>query len=253
MSLRNPWSILALTAVVMTAAGGHHAVTRPPVYNTIPNYGYQYRTRSPSAFTLSLPAVPVPLRAVVTEAKATEATKTTASAAAQTAADTATNAAAAPATTQVVTRGSMANSLLFQFKPDQLKIEHCEIHSLAVQIYNDGEKSCAVLSLKATQNAAMDPDKVAVEGAKVSADSKKFTLPIKRNQFVVTVRAYAAVPIGAKSADEPPGKPELLEFGPTEFWVQRGEPMDLRKKIQDSRIPQYFEAIDRLELEFFYR
>ena len=49
------------------------------------------------------------------------------------------------------------------------------------------------------------------------------------------------------------GKPVLVELPTAMFWVQRGYPYDFFARQPQRDVAQYFDLIDRVEVEFSYR
>ena len=132
----------------------------------------------------------------------------------------------------------------FQWKQATVRIDHCSISAPSLRLRDNGSW---VLYLQANQN----PE---VENATAAATPEgRYTAHLKRNQFVVTLRCFGASTGEQTSADAAIGKPLLCVLGPTEFWVQRGQPLPVCKQGYAPCIKEYFELIDRVELEFFYR
>jgi hypothetical protein len=73
---------------------------------------------------------------------------------------------------------------------------------------------------------------------------------LKRNQFYIRVRCYGNFALDEKQAA---GKPVLFEIVPAPFWVQRGQPYDFWTRQPQTLVRQYFDLIDRIEVEFYYR
>jgi hypothetical protein len=67
------------------------------------------------------------------------------------------------------------------------------------------------------------------------------------------VRCYGAFPLREEVPGLAPGKPVLFELPPASFWVQRGVPYDFWAKQPLPDVSQYFDLIDRVEVEFSYR
>jgi len=132
----------------------------------------------------------------------------------------------------------------FQWKQATVRIDHCSISAPSLRLRDNGSW---VLNLQANQN----PE---IEGATPATTPEgRYTAHLKRNQFVVTLRCFAASVQEQTSADAAIGKPLLCVLGPTEFWVQRGQPLPVCKQGDARCIKEYFNLIDRVELEFFYR
>jgi hypothetical protein len=154
----------------------------------------------------------------------------------------------------------------YQLKQNEVRVEHCSISRVALAIRDDGYWT---LSLRADQNlqmfmktplvAAGQPMPVAdttvprpspiLPGA---TPTTKFTDYIKRNLFIVKVRAYTGF-LPDTAADGVPGRPVLFQVLPDPFWVQRGVPMFPKFEGQKPEIVAFFNTIDRVEVELSYR
>lgn len=131
---------------------------------------------------------------------------------------------------------------VFQLDRARLAVDHCMVSNVAVQLHRRG---CWVLSLRADQNP------LPVDGLVVPYEPQFY---LKRNQFHIRMRCYGMYSGGV---DLPPtlqpGRPLLVDLHPTQFWVERGEPRHVRITCCDHRLTRYFDQIDRMEIEFFYR
>jgi hypothetical protein len=70
---------------------------------------------------------------------------------------------------------------------------------------------------------------------------------------VVKLRCYGHYQAEEASADKTTGKPVLFQLGPKQFWVQRGQPKDYWFRGNKDDVTRYFDLIDRVEIELFYR
>jgi hypothetical protein len=129
---------------------------------------------------------------------------------------------------------------LYQLDQPRLEIDHCSVSRVALQLHDNGSW---VLSLRGDQNPRQ-------EGEERTFQPR---LHLKRNLFVVRIRGYGSFREAPTAANMAVGKPELVDLEPVRFWVQNGEPRYLRVGGHDWRIREFFELIDRVELEFFYR
>ena len=123
----------------------------------------------------------------------------------------------------------------------KLEIDHCSISGVVLQVRSDGRW---VLNLRADQNP------LPAEGREAEYNPK---LHIKRNQFVLRLRClgnarHAVTPQAAVS-----GRPVLAVIDVPEFWVERREPRFVRFKGEQVEIKEFFDRIDRVEVEFYYR
>ena len=129
---------------------------------------------------------------------------------------------------------------LYQLDRPRLKIDHCEISQVALQLRDDG---IWVLSLRADQNRRPAEGEPAVYNPR---------LHIKRNQCVVRLRCLGAFQNEPTEAAVAAGKPVLADLHTTQFWVQNGQPRYIRTGYRNAWVKEHFEEIDRVEVEFFY-
>ncbi len=130
---------------------------------------------------------------------------------------------------------------LYQLDRPNLQIEHCQISQVALQLHDDGQW---VLSLRADQNRRPD------EGQPAAFNPD---LHIKRNQFFVRLRCLGNFQNEPANASLAAGKPVLVELNPSEFWVENGQPKYVRTGGFNLLVKDYFDDVDRVEIEFFYR
>lgn len=149
----------------------------------------------------------------------------------------------------------------YQLDRAQLTINHCSIGRVAVSLHESGEW---IISLRADQNPWMTGPRHGVsssayERGPVSAiqapipELERHTNDLRRNQFVVWVRAHGAHPLKENIPEASGGKPVLFQLRPEPFWVQRGQPYDFWAKGWSEGVRQFFDVIDRMEIEFNYR
>lgn len=129
---------------------------------------------------------------------------------------------------------------LYQLDRPRLKIDHCEISEVALQLRDDG---IWILSLRADQNRRP------AEGEPVEYNPR---LHIKRNQFVIRLRCLGAFQNEPAETTMAVGKPVLADLHTTQFWVQNGQPRYIRTGYRNLWVKEHFEEIDRVEVEFFY-
>jgi hypothetical protein len=203
------WVTCAATAALLAvaAAPGYH-FTRPRVRCCLPERDYQFGRFSPPLFAMSQSAVNLPL----------------------------------PAPGE----GVQLPARLYQFDVAQLKIDHCSISQMAVEIQQNGHW---ILNLQADQNPLAPRSSEVVPNVTTEGDASKYTAQQRRNAFHVALRCYRA---GGDSA-VPLGKPLAIELKPDPFWVQRGQPYRLMASGTDKSLGDFFGAIDRVEIEFYYR
>ena len=141
---------------------------------------------------------------------------------------------------------------IYQLQQSVLRIDHCSLSRFALTLHEDGSWT---LNFQADQNPQMigQPlNAITAPGAAALDIGGKQTTHLKRNEFNVRVRCYGAFPINQLLTDAP-GKPVLFEIRPQPFWVQRGQPYSFWERHPDPLVARYFDLIDRVEVEFFYR
>ena len=83
----------------------------------------------------------------------------------------------------------------------------------------------------------------------------KQTAHLKRNLFIIRLRGLGSFtePLATPPSIPSQGKPMLLSLEPIEFWVQNGVPYTLVLQGQHPDAANFFDKIDRVEIEFTYR
>lgn len=230
---------LATTALGFELLGVHRTTTRPGCLPGIPTRDYQYQSRSRSETVLSttgvllqLPREPAlaptdiaPTNLVPTNPLPTDLDRA-----------------------GIVTARSRPEDdriiKLFQLDRSRLRINHCSISDVALQLDDQGHW---VLSLRADQNPlpkGRDPQ---------SRIETRYNprLHLKRNEFVVRLRCLGFVQ--ESRAEIHAGRPVLAEINPEPFWVENGQPKYLRVTDCADELRWNLHLIDRVEVEFFYR
>jgi len=227
--MKRPIGLLYLAAaafVVVVAAGPHRGATRSSTTCSLPNHDYQYREFSQPARSVSAVGIlvrePLPI-AGMTEFER-ERLRHTGDA--------------------VALRAVKA----FQFvdRP-RLQVDHCSISQITVNVYESGAWT---LSLRADQNPIQLVPPEIDRDVTTSEESFKFTDHIKRNIFQVQLRCYART--GGATSENALGKPVVIPLNVAPFWVQRQQPRWYVDTGNDAWIAQYFDIIDRVEIEFAY-
>ena len=89
----------------------------------------------------------------------------------------------------------------------------------------------------------------AEEGVQPAATEQgRYTAHIKRNRFHVKFRCLGAYEAEPQEGDA--GRPVLFNVEPRPFWVQKGRPYALFERGDLGGDQQYFDLVDRVELEF---
>jgi hypothetical protein len=149
----------------------------------------------------------------------------------------------------------------FQMSQSGVAIDHCSLSQMSLTLHESGFWT---LSLRAHQNPWMTGPlhEVSGPGQLIGAvNAWQGTAPrlpmetdsLKRNQFFVKVRCYTGYGVRDTLPAVGPGKPVLFELPTAIFWVQRGYPYDFWAKQPMPAVAQYFDLIDRVEVEFSYR
>ncbi|MFO0899243.1 MAG: hypothetical protein U0836_17605 [Pirellulales bacterium] len=224
MGKKDAWFWLAapLLGTNLASAAEFHCA-RPACRTGIPTRDYRYRERSRSDTALSGTGTPLALATTV----------------ALTQTPTAALDAAVPET----------KARVFSLSRASLAVDHCRITQVAVLLEESG---IWTLSLKAEQNPGVPPNGIVLSGDAREGPDQQFTLHLKRNQFVVRVRAYGNFPLAEELRDDSPGKPVMFSLEPRAFWVQRGEPYNLVERAYCPALKAYYPNVERLEVEFYY-
>ena len=138
----------------------------------------------------------------------------------------------------------------FQLDRAALSVDQCTISRVAFYIDSDGNWK---LTLRAEQNS---PERRKVEKILPGVTAKKeevYTDYIKRNQFFVRVRGLGANPLPVKIVEAAPAAPVFFQLRPPGFWVERAEPFHYEVFGRWEDVRRYFTAVDRIEVEFWYR
>lgn len=130
---------------------------------------------------------------------------------------------------------------LYQLDRSTLKVDHCEVSQVALQVRSDGSW---VLSMRADQNRTPGELDVAQYNPK---------LHLKRNEFQVRLRCLGGFAIPPMLGSPNAGQPVLAAIEPKAFWVENGQPRYIRLVGCNPDLKRDFELVDRIEFEFFYR
>jgi hypothetical protein len=134
----------------------------------------------------------------------------------------------------------------FQFVKDPtLDIDHCSISQMSVLLHESGRWT---VSLRANQNPLNVQPPLNVT---TSQPIRLFTDHLQRNKFHIVARCY--VQHGPGDSDALIGKPMVIPLYVKPFRVQRQEPYQVFEAEFHPHIQQYFELIDRVEIEFAYQ
>lgn len=127
---------------------------------------------------------------------------------------------------------------VFQMAKPELRIHHCSISQAAVTLLDDGTW---IVNYVARQ----DPDTAHPD---LQDQMRRF----KQNRFRVMIRGLGLY----ETAEEPElslvGKPELFRLTPKDVWVEQKETRFVRERGALLAARQFFDTIDRLEIDFQY-
>ena len=159
-------------------------------------------------------------------------------------------------TTTTTTPGGTAPVLpgtaaTFQLRDQVIRVDHCTLSEVSVTLYPDGKY---VVGFRADQNPlASDPRTPALTTAArgLTADTGIEPGQFRRNKFYVTVRGYAADPLGEGRAGG--SKAVVLDLPLDPFWVNRGESYRGLADGTSEAVRRNYTLVDRVEVDFTYR
>jgi hypothetical protein len=105
--------------------------------------------------------------------------------------------------------------------------------------------------MRANQNPLPDEAPGEPRDVTTAEPARPFTDHLRRNRFFVGIRCYAGPVVGG--VDGLVGKPLVIPLYVEPFWVQRQQPDHIFVSGFDPRIQDYFDSIDRVEIEFAYQ
>ncbi len=125
-----------------------------------------------------------------------------------------------------------------------LQSDHCSLSQMSVLLQKNGMWT---VSFRADQNPVNAVQQINVTPAE---PRKMATSHLIRNEFHVRVTCYGGQ---GYTAGSKLGQPVIVPLELHPFWVQKGLSHPYYAKGYDERIKEYFETIDRVEIEFKYR
>jgi hypothetical protein len=135
---------------------------------------------------------------------------------------------------------------VFQLDTGVVKVDHCSLAEVAFTIEETGQFK---LNFRADQNPWFTKE---VRGLPPPTEHLKLeTTFLKRNEFHVRVRCHGYYPV--REEMKTTGKPALVVLEPPPFWVQRGVPYMGFIQGVNAGLGQYFNLIERVEIDFYYR
>jgi hypothetical protein len=150
----------------------------------------------------------------------------------------------------VVAPAAPPQAKFYQLTQTQLAIDHCSISRVAILLEDNGHWR---LSLQADQNpqGADTPSQTKV--AALQGQPQKQTGHFKRNEFHVVIRGYGGYPLQETPDSSTLGKPVLFRIEVAPFSVQSSVPRDMVWEQMSSDVGKYYDLVDRIEIDFWYR
>lgn len=217
--------VILAFGLLAVAAAPHYHRTRPCVRCSIPDRDYLYGNFSQPLISLS--STPVVLTDLLAEGSKGALYS-------------------APAAARAEGDRPKQRAKSFQFvKNPTLTIDHCSISQMSVLLHESGRFT---VSLRADQNPPGEQQPLNVTTIE---PNRRFTYHLKRNQFHVVARCY--VDYGPVRPNALLGKPMVIQLPIDPFWVQKEEPYQLFESDFHPHVQQYFDSIDRVEIEFAYK
>ena len=134
------------------------------------------------------------------------------------------------------TEPAPSEAATFTVRDQELRVDHCSVSGISVVLYPDGQYA---VRFRADQNAA------------TRADSVQLANPFRRNLFLLTVRGYAADPLGETRIAAT--KAAVLQIPIEPFWVNRGEPYSGFVEGTSEAVKRNYRWVDRVDVDFSYR
>jgi hypothetical protein len=268
----NRWTMLALGGVLISTAPGlaqwTTARARPTPLPGLPAYPYQPTATSaqttppkPVATGTGLPRLdlgtpPDPLRAPAPfdlgTSTTTRETTTTRTTAGRRGSDCTTTTVRETTITSGGTGFGLPptdQAAVFTLLDEVIRVDHCTLSKVSVAIYPDGKY---LVSFRADQNPLpADPLTPTLRTRGTAIDTGTEAGQFRRNRFYVTVRGYAADPLGERTVGAT--KAAVLELPLDPFWVNRGETYSGKAEGTSEAVKRNFKLIDRVDVDLTYR
>ena len=137
----------------------------------------------------------------------------------------------------------------FVLLDEVLRVDHCSLSKVSVVLYPDGAYK---ITFRADQNPlATDPQADSLKSTGKSVDTGLNANQFRRNKFYVTVRGYAADPLGERGIGAT--KTAVLEIPLDPFWVSRGETYLGSVEGKSEAVQRNYKLVERVDLDFTYR
>jgi hypothetical protein len=240
MAARKRWQVVLAATTVLGVSGAvtnRHCV-QTPCCPGLPYCDYQYgQPLSPPVIAVSLPALTIDQRPPYSPG-------------------------VAPAGLTVLPSPVIRERIkVFQLGQMLVPNNHCVLSRVVVTLHENG---MWIVSMQAEQNPWMTGPRnevstpVHLRGAVSAIQPPIPQLPqetngLKRNQFWVCVRCLGVAPLPENPAVIATAKPVLFQLPIAPFWVQRGVPYNFFDQHYLPAVRQFFDQVDRVEVEFRYR
>lgn len=130
-----------------------------------------------------------------------------------------------------------------------VRVDHCTVSKVSVTLYPDGKY---VLAFRADQNSpAADPLTPALKARGTGIDTGLDPAQFRRNKFYLTVRGYAADPLGERGTRGT--KAAVLDLPVEPFWVNRGEAYHGLVEGTSEAVRRNYKLVERVDVDFTYR
>lgn len=260
------WSVLAAAVVVVGVGEGRAEWptmrAKPKPLPGIPVYPYQTTSPmaapKPLATGTSLPRLtvgtdPDPLRAPPVGLSTTTTTRetiTTRTAAGRCRGERVEKTERVTTTTTGVAGGGPVDTTVatFSLLDQVIRVDHCTLSKVSVALYPDGK---FVVAFRADQNPQPADPLAASLRSSVGVDTGLDQVQFRRNKFFVTVRGYAADPLGERGIGAT--KAAVLELPVEPFWVNRGEPYSATVEGMSEAVRRSYTVVERVDVDFTYR
>ena len=259
----NWWRVLTVGGV-MVVSGGASAEwptlrAKPQPLPGLPNYPYQPTSTTtqpkPTATAtglprltigtegdpLALPAGPLPTTTTTRESTTTRTT------AGRRCADQTTTTTRETFTTPTLPTPTSAAT--FNLLDQVIRVDHCTVSKVSVVLYPDGKY---VIAFRADQNPpAADPLTPTLKARGTGIDTGLDSVQFRRNKFTLTVRGYAADPLGERGTRGT--KAAVLDLPVEPFWVNRGEAYHGLVEGTSEAVRRSYKLVERVDVDFTYR
>lgn len=257
---------IALAAVLATGgvACGEWPTLRakPQPLPGIPPYPYQPTATTQPKPTATATATGLPRLTLGTEGDqqalpagllptttATRETTTTRATAGRCRIDHTTTTTRETTTTTTPVLSPSTSAATFTLLDQVIRVDHCTVSKVSVTLYPDGKY---VLAFRADQNPpAADPLTPALKARGTGIDTGLDPAQFRRNKFYLTVRGYAADPLGERGTRGT--KAAVLDLPVEPFWVNRGEAYHGLVEGTSEAVRRNYKLVERVDVDFTYR